>query len=299
MPWLIFAILSPALSGISNFIDKFLVDKKIKDLMLVTIFTGILAFVTGVIILAIKHFPIITVGPLVLLLFSGILLDLYLIPYFSALSKEETSRVIPLFQFVPIFVLVLSAIFLKEVLSFNQLLAFVFIIIGGFIICVDKFDMSIFKPRRSFWQMMFSSFLYSITSIMFKFVILRENFWVSFGYESIGIGMGAMILLVIPHIRISFDREVSKAKPTIWELLIATDFLGVLGQFFTSYAFLLAPVALVSVIGGLQPLFVIIYGLILSIWLPKIIKEDISKKAIELKFLSTILILIGIYLIYV
>ncbi len=272
------AILSPALYGITNFIEKFLVEKKIKDPVIVPIFGGITTFVIGTIILAFSGFPSLPRLELVLILLSGIFLELYLIPYFIALSEEDASRIIPLFQFIPFFILILSYFFLKENLDRQQLLGFLLIFCGGFALGVKQIKGGIFKLRKALYLMIAASFLYSLNSIIFKFVAISANFWTTIAYQFMGMGLGALLLLSIHSYRQKFSHDVHLATFQVWSLLSLNQIIVILAQLVLSYAYLLAPIALVSVVaGGAQPLLVLSYGLILTRFFPHIIKEDIKK----------------------
>lgn len=296
--WIYFALAAPALYGVTNFFDKFLIEKRIRDPLLITIFGGLVSLFLGAIILAFKSFQFIEVRQCILLLVSGILLILYLIPYFKALLVEDTSQVVPLLQFIPVFVLILSHVFLGETLTIKQILGSALIIGSGFFLGTDKIHKGIFTPRKTFWYMMLASLLYAITSVLFKLVVNAQDFWLTYAYENIGIGVGAFILLLWSPYRIAFKREIKKLKMDVWGLLsINQGFLG-LAQFSSFYALLLAPVALVSVVLSTQPFFVLLYGLFLSIWFPMVVKENVEKMTILIKLISMILIFIGIYLIY-
>src|SRR5260221_333819 len=117
--------------------------------------------------------------------------------------------------------------------------------------------------------MMLASFLYALTSIIFKFVVKNNDFWLVFGYENIGLGMGAGILLLIPEYRHNFFSTAKKVKVDIWKLLTFSEGFSTGAQLSLSYAFLLAPVGMVSIVVGIGPLFIFIYGLILTLWFPK------------------------------
>lgn len=299
MSWIVFAIAAQALFAVSNFIDKFLIDKRIKDPFLVTILAGLASLLLGLLIFLFRGFSLIETKQLILILISGILLELYLIPYFKALRMDDASRIVPLFQFVPVFVLILSFIILGEALTGKQFLGSVFIIIGGFVLATKKIEGGIFRLRKSLWFMVIASLLYAITGVLFKWVVVAEDFWLTLAYESIGMGIGAIILLLWPPYRTGFGREMKKLKLSTWGLLFVNETVYVLALLTLFYAILLGSVALVSVIGGVQPFFVLVYGLILSIWFPSIIKEDIQKNTILIKALAILLIFIGGYLVYI
>jgi uncharacterized membrane protein len=60
IPWIYFALASAAFYSVTNFIEKFLVEKRIKDPLLITIFSGLTSLILGIIILAFKGFHIIS-----------------------------------------------------------------------------------------------------------------------------------------------------------------------------------------------------------------------------------------------
>ncbi len=299
MSSMIFAIVSQALFAVSNFIDKYLIDKRIRNPLLVTILAGLASLLLGILIFLFRGFSIIETKQLVLILVSGILLELYLIPYFQALAMDDASRIVPLFQFVPVFVLILSYFIVGEALSGKQLLGSAFIIVGGFVLATKKIEGgSIFKLRKSLWLMLIASLLYAITGVLFKWVVIAQDFWLTLAYENIGMGIGAILLLLWPPYRAGFRRETKKLKVSTWGLLFVNETVYVLALLAMFYAILLGSVALVSVIGGVQPFFVLIFGLVLSIWFPSIVREDIQKETVLFKALAILFIFIGGYLVY-
>jgi drug/metabolite transporter (DMT)-like permease len=132
----------------------------------------------------------------------------------------------------------------------------------------------------------------------FRGVIIEESLLTAFGYQSIGIGIGSFFTLLYTPLRKSFIKEAKKFKKDTWVLLSLNEVAAAIAQFSYSYAFTLAPAALVSVVGSAQPFFVLVYGLLLSVLLPHIVKEEIDKATIGTKVISILLIFFGIYLLY-
>src|SRR5258708_26442855 len=176
MSWLFFATATYVFYTVTNFIEKFLIDKKIQYPSTVTIISGFLSFVVGIAIFAMQGFQLLPVLQIVLLFISGILLTFYLIPYFHALSIDDASRVVPLFQFFPVFVLIISYLFLHERLSVQQMSGFLFVTIGGLLLGLEHINVKVFRLRKSFWYMMLASFFYALTGIIFKYVV-TTHFW--------------------------------------------------------------------------------------------------------------------------
>jgi hypothetical protein len=59
---------------------------------------------------------------------------------------------------------------------------------------------------------------------------------------------------------------------------------------------LLAPIAIVSVVSSTQPLFLFIFGALITIFLPAIAQEDVSKPVITQKVIAALVIFLGGYL---
>jgi hypothetical protein len=65
----------------------------------------------------------------------------------------------------------------------------------------------------------------------------------------------------------------------------------------TLYATLLAPVALVLLVNSFQPLFVFTFGVVLTVFLPRVAKESLGRMKILQKGAGIGLMLVGGYLI--
>ncbi|NTU73218.1 EamA family transporter [Candidatus Roizmanbacteria bacterium] len=297
MTWLTLAILTPFLFAITNFLEKFLVEKRIKNALNITILIGFSYGIIGTILLVILHFPVLPLTQLLTLLGIGAILILYLIPYFLALIREDASRIIPLFQVFPAMSLILSYLFLGETITGKQLVGFILVILGGFILGTEKLERGIFKPRISFWLMMLACLLYSVVGVAFKYASANQGFWTPFAYEMMGGAIGSFLLLLYPLHWRKFSHEFIHMSKSTWGIMTANMTFNALADLSYSFAVTLAPVALVSVIGAIQPLFVLVGGIVITRYLPQFIKEDVDKSTLKLKAISIITIFVGIILI--
>lgn len=293
MSWIFFAIAAPALYSVSNFFDRFLIEKKIKDPVALTIFWGIYSIFFGLILWTIRGFPILPLVDMLLIFAAGGCTQIALFPYYRAIQQDETSNVIPLFQFIPIFVFVLAFVFLGELLTPGQFMGFVMIVIGGFLIALRHDEGRAFALRASFWYMILSSFIYAISVVIFKFVAVRYVFWDVFAYEVVGAFFGVVPFLVVRSMRRRFFELCSTLTASILGIILLNDAFWIAGRILGFYALVIGPASLVSALGGFQPLFALCYGVVLSLWFPKIITEDISRRALLAKFFAIILILSG------
>ncbi len=292
--WLLLSILSPALYSISNFVDKYLVEKKVPDPYVITLLGGFLSGIVGVLMIFVIGFSNIGILNTALIILSGMFLTFYLVPYYSAMKMEDASRVVPYFQFIPIFVLVFSYLFLHEVLNLWQLLGFLVILVGGYLLAIEDFKISYFKLRKSILLVIFSSFLIAISNVIFKFVALKADYWTTLSYQFLGDGVAAFILLMFPGVLKKTIGSLKWSDFNLWVLLSGNEVNVIVAHLAYTWAILLAPIALVAVIAGIQPVFVLTYGLILTLFFPKIIKEDIGKNTMVVKTISIVLIVLGI-----
>lgn len=298
MNWLFFAIAAYLIYSVTNFIDKYLVEQRVKDPIAVIILDGSLYLFLGFIIFFLSGSHFVPGQQAFLLILAGTFLTFYMVPYFKALLVEDTSRVVPLFQFYPVFTILLSFIFLHEKLTHNQLLGFIIVVVGGFLIGAEDFSLKTFSLRKAFFLMLLSSFLYSLSNIIFKFITITD-FWTNFSYITVGSAIGCFLLLYKKRNRIAVKEQIRQLTLGTGIILLTNSLLNLLAELLAFFAISLGPVSLVSAMNGIQPFIIFVYGLILTLLFPKIIKEDISKKTVIIKIASAIVLFVGVYFINV
>lgn len=301
MNWYIFAFIGPALWALVNHIDKFIISKYfsgrgVGSLVLFTSASGlIISFF--IFVFGFNYLSIGTVNALVIGI-NGAILVASFIPYLYALENEEASWASTLFQLIPVFGYILGLLFLNEQLSNIQIFASLLVILGAIFISLDLSKRMKFKAKP-FWLMVLSSFMIAINSTIFKIIALGGNFWGTAFWEYIGGGIFGLILFsVLPLYRTQFLAVIKKAKAKVLSINLISELLNIGAKLAANFASLLAPLVLVWVVNGLQPLIVFIYGVILTIFLPSLGKENISRKIVIQKLFSMIIMLLGIYLLF-
>lgn len=235
---------------------------------------------------------------ILILLFAGSIIVINYICYIFAMAGEEASIVIPLYQSIPVFSYILGYVFLGEKLNAVQILAGLIIIFGSILITIDL-NASKFKiKQKPLWLMFSASFLAALTGLLFKYVALKESYWGSQFWLYLGMVLGALIVLALVKTwRQELVEILSKDRAAIIGLNIFNETLNVGAGLIYSYATLIAPLALVAVLSnGFQPVFVLIIAIILSLLIPKLGKEELSRKQLAQKIISIIIIFVGTYL---
>src|SRR5579863_6963185 len=115
-----FAILSPFIDSIINYIDKFALEKYEVPGIVITLYSCAFAVLVGLTVIIFAGFHPIDLKSAIVIITSGFITALFLLPYLKAISLDDVSLIGPFIQSVPVFVLVLSFLFLGEKLYPKQ-----------------------------------------------------------------------------------------------------------------------------------------------------------------------------------
>jgi hypothetical protein len=100
----------------------------------------------------------------------------------------------------------------------------------------------------------------------------------------------------IPLYRKQFFSVMKQNKSQVLGVNGINEVLNIIADVSTRLATLLAPLALVYVVSGFQPLFVLIIGVLLTIFLPHVSQESLLKRHLVQKVISIAIIVIGAFL---
>lgn len=75
------------------------------------------------------------------------------------------------------------------------------------------------------------------------------------------------------------------------------EIINIAAKISFNFASLLAPVTLIWVVNGTQPFFVFIYGVIVTLFFPKIGVESLAKRHLVQKLVAIAIMFLGTYLI--
>jgi len=297
MEWLLFALLCPAFWGLNNVFYKFLMTKKFRGYFPLLSFMGFIDMMFAVILGLVG--PASFVFPYALFAMLVGLLPLLAFWFYSkALVVEEISRITPLFQFVPIFVVLLSAVFLNEILTAQRYLGVTIIIAASILISYRTSKTGGALSSALKFMMPFTLVL-AVHSILEKFLLAYMGFWSVFFWNLLGAFLGILFMMVFSKPR----REFTEAVQTVGKRAFFVVFVGEGVYFLGTICWLIAAsmgyVSLVSAFAGLQPFFVFIYVIISSLFLPQHLKEEMSRGVIVLKVSAIALMVAGTWLISV
>jgi uncharacterized membrane protein len=306
MKWFFIALTAPFLWAIVNIADQYLVSKysqKEKErssggLVLFSSLIGIvIAFFIGIFTPNIFN---VIFSDIILLIIAGGISIVWIILYLYAIEIENISVVIPWFLTIPIFGYILGYIFLGEILTWKQIIGSLIIVFGLILITVDFFEKKIrlIIKKQILIYMIPASMLVAISGIIFKYVTIEGNFWISSFWEYFGLGMiGLILYLFVPKYRSEFKYMNKAGGKIIFFVNTLSELMTILGNLLTNFALLLAPVTMIYLVSSFQPAIVLTLTILGTKFFPYIIKENISHKVLIQKIIAIIIMTIGsIYL---
>ncbi|MBI4044041.1 MAG: EamA family transporter [Candidatus Diapherotrites archaeon] len=291
--WFLFVLVSSIGFACANVIDKFVLSNKIRNAALPVVIEGFLGVLVAVAVVFV-HGVGVPAWPFILLaMLIGVGFTLSVLFYFRAVQRDEVSRVIPLYELLPLVVLVLSVLFLGESFSGQQVFGMVLLVAGAVLISVH--DFKALKFSRALGWVGLSLGIASVDIVLTGFLLRSLDFWTVFAWGRMG-----SLLTVIPLAFFHWKplREVlvePKRHALSWVGL--SEWLTLAGLFLFTVAASMGPVALVSAVYSLQPLWVFALATMVSIVFPGLLKEKVHAHALIQKAAAILLIYIGVGLV--
>jgi drug/metabolite transporter (DMT)-like permease len=301
MSWFYIALGAPFLWAITNHIDKLLLAKYFKRCGVSTliVFSALAGVITLPFLFLINpHVLQVTPLHIGLLLVVSLCTAASFWLYFHALDGEEASIVVVFYQFIPVFGALLGFIFLKENLSIHSLIAMAIILAGSLIISIEIDEENRFRLRqRTIYLMTAASLFVAIEAVLFKYVAVQESVWTSLFWQYVGLGVfGVVTYMLVGSCRKEIAHIVRSNGKGMLGVNVVNELIFLLGNFLFSYAYLLAPVALVLLVNAYQPLMVFAIGILLTAFIPKLGTESIKLRHVVQKVLAMGIVIFGTWL---
>ena len=293
MSWVLFSILATLVWAIVNTVDKYVLTKLVRKPVILLMILGIIGLIASFLVYLFHGFSYLSYFNISLALVAGILYIIGILFYFKAVKIEEISRVIPLLYLSPLFVSILAAIFLGEIFTPIKYLG-IFLLIIGAIFISSKNSIKI-SFGKAFWFMVLASLVFSVNAVITKYLLGFVDFWTIFSYIRIG-----AFFALIPIFFFSFKDLIFAVRRYGKKAIIVislNEILALVGVILITIAMERGYVTLVNAISSIQPFFVLLIAVILSIFYPKILKEEIGKSTVLLKLIAITLMFVGVILI--
>lgn len=289
--YIIIAIISYLLFAINGVADKFLLTKVVRQPAVYAFYIGVGSMMA--VFLAPFGMHMLYGMKLYIALTAGFVFTYALYFFYSAIQQTSISRVLPIEGgLVPTFTFILAFITQTEILTRNQIIAAGLLVMGAVLISLKKSDGK-WTPKALYNATM-AAFLFALSFILTKYTYEQTSFISGLVWTRLGLGIGALVMLIpqtVRHDILSAPREA--AKKHIF-LFYGGHLTGTLGSYLQQYAIAIGSVVIVNAMQGVQFVFILLAGVLLSRYFPKILKEEVSGLILSQKVLAIVLISFGL-----
>lgn len=271
MLWFFLACLIALGCSVSALLDQYVLRKYMPKNGLVTCFMGQLFYCLPWLLITPFYPSVLALDSTLVCLcvLLGIFVTLSYIPYYLALEDDDTHIIMPLYQLVPVIVLLLDWLITGERISSGLALLCALIIAAAFGLV---YDFRTGKVRaRTFLFISFSAFVFALFYLGKRYLVQGED-WVAVAtWITLGEFVSALIAFSIR--RDWFSTMVEKVKETQGAVLVfcfSQEFIYILGMFLSVWGLSIAPSTGVfsTVADSLIPVFGFVLPVILSFFLP-------------------------------
>jgi drug/metabolite transporter (DMT)-like permease len=292
MGWIFFSLLAALLWAIVNVIDKYTMSKLVESPLIPLLISGILGLFVAGGIWSVHGIETLSYLNLILAVLAGSFYVLTMYFYYLALQHEEVSKVIPIYYLSPVFILFFAKGILGENLTTNQYVGMAFLVSGAVLISAEL--PRNFKGSKGITYMMVAALCYALNQVLTKYLLKYNEFWTVFAYIRVGI-----FLSLLPIFYLNFNTILiycKKIHSKAYKIMTVNQLLNLAGVFAITLAMTSGYVTLVNALASVQPIFVLIITLILCTFLPNILKETLEGWVLIKKFMATIFIVIGAWM---
>lgn len=300
MTWLLIALAAYFLISLNLTLDKIILNKSLPHPVVYCFYMGMLSIFGlvfapfGTVSFSIKN---IMTGVVV----GGVFMAALFIMY-KAVFAYEASRVGPIIgATTPIFVFLLSFLFLGERFGGRETLALLFLMTGGILISVEIDGTRWLQKKRRAIKILgisiLSALAFGIYYVLLKHVFNQGTFVSGFVWTRIGSFLATFLFLVPKNNRRLIFGESKELKISAGGLVLANKTISGVAFALLNYAISLGSVTLTNAMQGIQYLFLLVIVAFLSKKYPTILTEAIGKKAIAQKIFAVVLIGLGLAII--
>ena len=229
---------------------------------------------------------------------SGILYMGAMLFYLRAIQSEEASVVAPLFQATTLFTFLLGYLFLHEELGASQLLGGGLIVGGALGLSlrggIEAPPLQVAAGASDADGDLRAGAVHACCSNSSPCGI---DFWTTTFWTFVGEGLFGAALLARPSYRRQFADLFRRNPGAVIGINAANEVINLGAGLGVRYAALLAPVALVSAISSTTTFFVFGIGILLTLFFPRLGREDLSPGNLVKKGIGALFIAAGVILI--
>jgi uncharacterized membrane protein len=218
-----------------------------------------------------------------------------LIFFFKALTQDEVSRVVPIVgSLVPLFTAMLGIIFLGSAGNAVQLLSIALLIGGGALVSIH-FPWQRFNIATSV-LMLGAGLFFASFFITLKVLYGTASFLTVLVYSRLLEALLAALLLtpIMLGAKRVRKKKAGRLAPSL--LFVGNKALAGSAALLQQYAISIGSVILVNALQGVQYVAIFLVAAAISVWFPRLFREELKAVALGQKSLGIICISLGLFL---
>lgn len=286
---ILLAIIAHGLVGISLVWDKVLLQRKgMQSLASYVFWLGAISIFGLVLIPFGFHVPSWKTAGIALVAGFCDLVATYF--YYSALKSGEASEELAAMGgFSPVATVLLALPLLGARLH-GELLGFILMTCGGFVMFfAEKLPLKKMLPR-----IIAAAVFFGLTNVLQKMAFNEAKFISGYVFFTIGTFVGSMLLLVPPKWRQEILHPRDEPQPRSRIGYFANRFVAGVGSFLVVFAVSRANPAVVEAISGLRYVVIFIGAFAITRWRPRWFTENFEKRVLWIKLAGTALVVAGL-----
>lgn len=289
MEWIYFALIAYLLNAFVAVIDKQLLSQSVTKPVGYAFWVAVLS--TPVLVLIPFGVKWLDFNYFLISLASGAAFFLGLVFLYKSLKPSDLSVVATkVGAWGALSTLIFSGVILGKVLVNFDVLAFVFLIIGIFLLS--------FLNKDTLHYSIFAGILIGFSSVLIKYVFNSSDFINGFFWTRVGFVLTALVVLFSAAIRADIISFLKFSSPKSKLLLMFNKTLASMASISLQYSIQIGSVILVNALLGLQFVFIFLLAILLKRKIPAI-RESMEGKILILKLCSVVLITIGFALLFI
>ena len=282
------AILAWVLYGVVSIMDKLLLQSPIKSPVMYAFYTGAFSIFTFFILLPFAH--AVGIPHFLLDLLCGAIFLAAQFFLFKSIAGGDVSRVVPVTgALVPIFSLIGAAAWLGISLTVMQLVAFVLLIAGTFLMQFRKVE---HYEKGLLWPVL-SSICFATYYVLAK--VALQPFGANIAYTSLGNFFAALLLLFVPQVRAGLSVFRTATSGATSMLFLSKEALGGGASLLLNYSVSIGNPAIANALQGIEYVTIFFIAIVLSKLFPKLLREDSQRKVVVQEIVAILLIFVGLF----
>ena len=188
-----------------------------------------------------------------------------------------------------------------ESLSYLKIISFLLLISGSILITWKGKEII---NKKSLGLSILTAFLFALSFITTKIIFLEQSFISGLIWLRIGGFLTALLFIFFKEVREElFEKIKIKKKKALFQnpklavIFLFNQIIGAGAGILQSLAIYLAPImylAFINAMEGIRYVFILVFTIILSYKMPKILSEKITKPILLKKIFAIILVIVGL-----